>query len=59
MMPTFLGYKLRDKMMKSTGPVFTEFKMQLDKEKRKQAIRTQSDEYHIRDKFRRQIQARG
>lgn len=41
MLPRFLGYMLRDTMMKSTAPDFKKFKMQLDKEKRKQAIRTQ------------------
>lgn len=46
-------------MTKSTAPAIKELKMQLEKEKRTQAIQIQSNKYHVRGTFRRQRQARG
>lgn len=59
MMSRFLGYMLKDTMMKSTAPAFKKLKMELETEKRTQAIQTQSKKYNVRGKLRRQSQTRG
>lgn len=41
--PRFLGYVLREKKMKSTAFAFKELKVQLEKQKRKEAMGTEQE----------------